>query len=150
MNRKFPLQPLLELMRDRTDEATRRLGQLVAAEQSARSRLQLLQDYRREYLQKFQEAQTQGLTLLAWQNYQDFLAKIDEAIRTQMEQVELSARNTQQGQEHWQTQNRKLKAIDTLAIRHQGKLQQQENRQEQKLMDEFASRHHQTAPRDTE
>lgn len=150
MNRKFPLQPLLELMRERSDEATRHLGQLVAAEQSARSRLELLQDYRREYLQKFQEAQSQGLTLQAWQNYQDFLAKIDEAIRAQTEQVELSARNTLQGQEHWQIQNRKLKAIDTLAIRHQGKLRQQENRQEQKLMDEFASRHHQTVPRETE
>jgi flagellar FliJ protein len=44
MSRDFSLQPLLDLMRDRADEATRRLGQLVAAEQNARGRLKLLTD----------------------------------------------------------------------------------------------------------
>lgn len=150
MTKKFTLQPLLELMRDRTDEATRRLGQLVAAEQSARSKLQLLMDYRAEYVQRFQEAQAQGLTLQAWQNYQVFLNKIDEAISQQTKQVEASAEKTAQGQQHWKTQNTKLKAIDTLSIRHDKKLQQQETRQEQKLLDEFASRRYHTLPKDPE
>lgn len=150
MTKKFTLQPLLELMRDRTDEATRRLGQLVAAEQSARSKLQLLMDYRAEYVQRFQEAQAQGLTLQAWQNYQVFLNKIDEAISQQTKQVEASAEKTAQGQQHWKTQNTKLKAIDTLSIRHDKKLQQQETRQEQKLLDEFASRRYHILPKDPE
>ncbi|MCX8145606.1 MAG: flagellar export protein FliJ [Azovibrio sp.] len=150
MNRKFPLQPLLELMQERSDAATRRLGELVAAEQSARSRLQLLQDYRAEYLQKFEQAQRQGLSLQAWQNYQDFLAKIDTAIQAQREQVERSAQDTAAGQAHWQVQNRQLKAIDTLANRHRHRLQQQENRQEQKLTDEFSNRRHLRPPHEAE
>ena len=150
MPQKFTLQPLLELMRDRTDEATRRLGQLVAAEQSARSKLQLLQDYRTEYVQRFQEAQAQGLTLQAWQNYQAFLNKIDDAIRQQTTQVDASAQNTVAGQQHWQTQNTKLKAIDTLSVRHDKKVQHQENRQEQKLLDEFASRRYQATAKEHE
>lgn len=150
MSKKFTLQPLLELMRDRTDEATRRLGQLVAAEQSARSKLQLLMDYRAEYVQRFQEAQAQGLTLQAWQNYMAFLNKIDEAISQQNTHVEASARQTAQGQEHWKAQNTKLKAIDTLSDRHDKKLQQQENRQEQKLLDEFSNRRFHTMAKDPE
>ena len=42
MAQPFSLQPLLELMQTRTDEATRTLGKLIAAEQSQRSRLQML------------------------------------------------------------------------------------------------------------
>ena len=43
MAQPFSLQPLLELMQTRTDEATRQLGKLIAAEQSQRSRLQMLE-----------------------------------------------------------------------------------------------------------
>ena len=49
MPSKFSLQPLLDLMQTRTDEATRQLGRLISAEHSARSRLQMLEDYRAEY-----------------------------------------------------------------------------------------------------
>ncbi|MGB4466898.1 MAG: flagellar export protein FliJ [Azovibrio sp.] len=145
MSQKFTLQPLLELMRERTDEASRRLGEVIAVEQSARSKLQLLLDYRSEYVQRFQEAQVQGLTLQVWQNYQAFLNKIDDAIRQQTAQVEASAQNTAAAQQYWQTQNTRLKAIDTLSARHDRKVQYQENRQEQKLLDEFASRHYPAA-----
>ena len=55
MSRPFTLQPLLDLMQTRTDEATRRLGRLIAAEQSARSRLELLEQYREEYAQRYRD-----------------------------------------------------------------------------------------------
>jgi flagellar FliJ protein len=143
MSRNFSLQPLLDLMRDRADEATRQLGQLIAAEQDARSRLALLTQYREEYVQRFRDAQTGGLTLQAWRNYQDFIDKIDVAITQQSALVETSAQETATGQAHWKTQNRKLKAIDTLALRHQKSLLEKDARQEQKQLDEFATRRYQ-------
>ncbi|MDR3353078.1 MAG: flagellar export protein FliJ [Zoogloeaceae bacterium] len=140
MNDHFTLQPLLDLMRERADEATRRLGQLIATEQNARSRLKLLTDYREEYMQRFREAQADGLALPAWRNYQHFIDKIDAAINQQTAVVQSSAQNTAAGQEHWQTRNRQLKAIDTLALRHQQRRREEENRQEQKRQDEFSTR----------
>ena len=140
MPSQFTLQPLLELMRDRTDEASRQLDRLIASEQSARSRLELLQQYRSEYAQRFQEAQTHGLTLQAWQNYLDFLGKIDEAIAQQQGHVDNSVQETAAGQAHWKAQHTRLKAIDTLASRHQRALFQKELKQEQKQLDEYASR----------
>lgn len=142
MSKAFSLQPLLEIMRERTDEATRRLGQLVAAEQNARSRLQLLTEYREEYFQRFREAQAQGLTLSAWKNYQEFIDKLDEAISHQEHLVNNSAQNTAEGQEHWRTQNTRMKAIDTLSVRHTQAIQRKENKQEQKLLDEYTTRRH--------
>ena len=105
MSQPFSLQPLLELMQTRTDEATRTLGKLIAAEQSQRSRLQMLEQYREEYAQRLRESIAQGITRLVMLNYQDFLARIDEAIAQQKLAVENSERSTKAGQEEWKAQN---------------------------------------------
>ncbi|MCH2218941.1 MAG: flagellar export protein FliJ [Dechloromonas sp.] len=140
MPQTFSLQPLLDLMQTRTDEATRTLGKLIAAEQSQRSRLQMLEQYREEYAQRLREAVAQGITRLVMLNYQDFLARIDEAIEQQRLAVKDSERNTKAGQEHWQSQNKQLKAIDTLSQRHDARERYRENKIEQKLQDEFSTR----------
>jgi len=140
MTQAFSLQPLLEVMQTRADEATRKLGQLIAAEQSQRSRLQMLEQYRDEYAQRMLEATADGITRLILLNYQAFLARIDEAVAQQRNVVESSERNTKAGQDQWQDQNKKLKAIDTLSLRHDARERYRENKQEQKLQDEFSSR----------
>ncbi len=140
MAQNFSLQPLLDLMQTRSDEATRKLGQLIAAEQSAKSRLQMLEQYRSEYADRLRESIAQGLTRSILANYQDFLARIDEAIAQQTAAVRNSEKNTAAGQQHWQDQNKRLKAIDTLSQRHDAREQKQEARQEQKIQDEFVTR----------
>lgn len=140
MAKTFSLQPLLDLMQTRADEKTRQLGQLIAAEQNAKSRLQLLEQYREEYAQKMREAISQGLTPMALRNYQDFIGRIDEAIQQQRHVVTRSEQNTAAGQAEWREQNKKLKAIDTLSQRHDARERYRENRQDQKLMDEFTAR----------
>jgi len=128
------------VMQNRTDEATRKLGRLIAAENSQRSRLQMLEDYRNEYAQRLRDAATQGVTPTVLLNYQDFLARIDEAIQQQRQAVINSEQSTKAGQEHWHTQNKQLKAIDTLSQRHEARERYQENKLDQKLQDEFAAR----------
>lgn len=144
MAQSFPLQTLLELMQSRTDEATRKLGQLISAEQSQRSRLLMLEEYREEYDQRLRDANAQGITRLILRNYQDFLARIDEAIEQQRLAVMSSERSTKAGQAQWSDQNKKLKAIDTLSERHDARERYRENKQEQKLLDEFSSRKYST------
>ena len=140
MAQTFSLQPLLELMQSRTDEATRNLGQLLAAEQNQRSRLQMLEQYREEYAQRMSEAVRNGLTPTALLNFQSFILRIDEAIVQQRVVVANSEKNTRQGQQQWQEQNKQLKAIDTLSQRHELRERYRENRSDQKLQDEFAAR----------
>lgn len=144
MTQPFSLQPLLDVMQTRTDEATRKLGKLIAAEQSQRSRLEMLEQYRSEYAQRLRDATMQGVTRFVLLNYQDFLARIDEAIMQQRIAVENSEQSTKAGKDHWQEQNKKLKAIDTLSLRHDARVRYQENRQDQKLQDEFSSRKYST------
>ena len=127
-------------MQTRADEATRRLGQLIAAENNEKSRLLMLEQYREEYAQRLREACANGVTQQILRNYQDFLARIDDAIAQQQKNVQHSENSTAAGQENWKAQNRRLKAIDTLSQRHQNREQYLENRAEQKLSDEFSNR----------
>lgn len=140
MSQPFTLQPLLDLMQTRADEATRKLGQLIAAEQSQRSRLQMLEQYREEYAQRLRDATLQGVTRLVLRNYQDFLARIDDAIEQQRIAVQNSELSKKAGQDQWQAQNKQLKAIDTLSQRHDARERHRENKQEQKLQDEHSTR----------
>ncbi len=140
MAQPFNLQPLLEIMQERADEATRKLGQLIANEQSAKTRLQLIEQYREEYNQRFRQAAEQGLSPLAWNNFQEFLGRIDEAIHQQKLVVADSERGTAAGQASWQEQNKRLKAIDTLSDRHDARQRYRENKLEQKQLDEYTTR----------
>ena len=140
MAKPFSLQPLLDLMQTRTDEAARRLGQLISAEHNQKSRLKLLEEYREEYNQRFRVSSQAGMTPLAWANFMDFLGRIDEAIAQQRQIVTNSERETVQGQDHWREQNKRLKAIDTLSDRHTASERYLEGKREQKLQDEFSAR----------
>lgn len=140
MAQGFPLQTLLEVMQNRADEATRRLGQLIAAQQNAESRLQMLEQYRAEYATRLREAVEQGVTRQVLANYQEFLGRIDEAITQQRAAVQQSVSNTSAGQQHWKEQNVRLKAIDTLSVRHAEQQRKREDKLAQKLLDEFSTR----------
>lgn len=140
MAQNFALQPLLELMQERTDEASRRLGQLIAAEQNAKKQLEMLEEYRSEYVERLRQATLAGTTRQIIANYQDFLGRIEEAIEQQTRQVRQTENNTLNGQQHWRAQNTRLKAIDTLATRHEERLRKSEDKKAQKLLDEFTTR----------
>jgi flagellar FliJ protein len=140
MSKPFQLQPLLDLSNLRLDEAARLLGKLIAGEQEAGQRLDLLTQYRDEYQSRFVVAASDGLGPDAWRNYQHFLGRLDEAINQARAMVTASKQRTALGQRNWLDKRGKVKAFDTLAQRHQTRLAYAEARQEQKQADEHTSR----------
>ncbi|HEY5762196.1 MAG TPA: flagellar export protein FliJ [Rhodocyclaceae bacterium] len=139
MSRPFPLQTVLDLMQNRTDEAARELGRRLSAEQDARKQLNLLEEYRNEYARRFQSASQQGISPTQWSNYRDFLGRLDDAIAQQTRTVERSVTHTVAGQEAFIEQRGKLKAFDTLAQRHERVERRRSDRAEQKQTDENAA-----------
>ena len=137
----FSLQSVLDLMQTRSDDATRRLARLIAMEKDARSKFEMLQQYRDEYAARFQQAAQNGIGQREWRNYQDFLSRLDDAIDQQNQTVGLQERHTAVGQAQWQQQRSRLKAFGALSERHQASELALEQRREQKTQDEFASRH---------
>lgn len=143
MAQPFPLQSLLDLSQMRLDEATRRLGELLASQAEATQRLDLLVSYRAEYEGRYLAASQNGLDLQTWQNYRAFLDRLDAAIQQARNLVTTSERRTADGQKSWLETRGKLKAFDTLAERHRTRIVYAENRREQKQFDEHAARRHQ-------
>lgn len=142
MNKKFQLQSLLDLSNLRLDEATRQLGKLIAGEQEASQRLELLVQYRDEYHARFLTAAGNGLGPDAWRNYQGFLGRLDQAIDQARAMVATSKQRTALGQKEWIDKRGKVKAFDTLAQRHQARVAYAEAKHEQKQSDEHAARRH--------
>ena len=140
MTKPFSLQTVLELMQVRADDATHRLARLIASEREAKSKLEMLQQYRDEYATRFKQAAQNGLVQREWHNYQEFLNRLDEAIDSQLKIVELQVEHTAAGQTQWQQNRKKLKAFDTLSERHYASENALELKREQKTQDEFAGR----------
>ena len=144
MTKKFPLQSILDLSNLRLDEATRRLGELIASEQEAASRLELLGQYREEYHARFLAAARNGLGPDQWRNFQLFLERLDVAVAQAGEMAAQSRRHTAAGQQEWLDKQGRVKAFDTLAQRHKARVDYGESRQEQKSLDEHSARRHPT------
>ncbi len=140
MAKPFSLQTVLELMQVRADEATQHLARLIATERDAKSKLEMLLQYRDEYAARFRQAAQNGISQREWHNYQEFLNRLDEAIKAQRQSVSVQTQNTAAGQANWKQQRTKLKAFDTLSERHYASENAQELKREQKTQDEFAAR----------
>lgn len=135
---KTPLKTLQELAHTRVDEATRRLGELIASEQACEVKLQTLQQYRTEYRDRFMETARNGIDPNAWKNYSSFLARLDDAIVSQQQVVDRSRTATANGQQRWVSEHTRAKAFDTLTQRQLQQETKRFNKREQQQSDEHA------------
>lgn len=134
-----PLDTLISLTRNSRDSANIELNGLRRDLQGAKSQLETLNRYRHEYRQRLQQAMEAGIGPDSWRNYQQFLASLDSAIARARQTLGERETRLNHGQKHWQNEQRKLSAYDTLATRRATEAQQRASRQEQRLADEMAS-----------
>ena len=140
MAKKFPLQPLVDLAQQQSEAAARKFGQINQMQQAAQAKLDTLLQYRRDYQLRFQEAARNGMHQADLSNFQDFLARLDEAIEQQRQANEHVREQMQIGREELKEAQRKMKSFDTLAQRHQANERKQAEKLEQKQQDEHAGR----------
>lgn len=140
MANKLPLAMLIELAQNKTDAATRRLGQLQNAHTSAAEKLELLLQYRQEYLDQLQSQMRAGVAAAQLRNFQHFIGTLDDAIEQQRALTLQADTRLVHGRGDWQQTKRSLNSFDTLADR----VRQQEiialNKREQRDSDERTAR----------
>lgn len=140
MSNKLPLAMLIELAQNKTDAATRRLGQLQNAHTSAAEKLELLLQYRQEYLDQLQSQMRDGVAAAQLRNFQHFIGTLDDAIEQQRALTLQADTRLTHGRGDWQQTKRSLNSFDTLADR----VRQQEiialNKREQRDSDERTAR----------
>jgi flagellar FliJ protein len=134
------LETLMDLARRETDDAAKRLGVALKAVSDAEDKHKMLVSYRDEYSKRFEAAQAQGITPMAYRNFQAFMDKLDTAIRGQLEMVRHAQARSAQEKQAWQTAERKRMSYSTLTDRAQAQAMKIEAKRDQKQMDEHAAR----------
>lgn len=140
MPQKLPLATLIELAQTKTNEATRRLGQLQNAHTSAAAKLEMLLQYRQEYLDQFNKQMQGGLPSAQVRNFQNFIGTLDGAIEQQRALTLQANTRLGHGRSDWQHNKRRLTSFDILAdrVRQQGIIAT--NKKEQRDSDERSAR----------
>ena len=138
MNNTFSLQSLLDLAKSHTNTAVRNLGHSFTREQAEAQKLQMLTDYRLDYLASFQKSLQQGISPVSWGNYQEFMNKLDLAVKQQSEVVAHWQRQALASRQELDEQQRRHKSYDTLSQRHHKDACRREEQKEQKEHDEYA------------
>ncbi len=140
MRKPFTLQPLLNLAVLKNESATRELGERNRQQGDAQSKLEALQQYRKEYQARLQESTRSGMTPADLRNFQKFINKLDAAIEQQRKVLDQSKQSVQLGRGEFQTTQRKLKSFTTLEERHIEAQKKGEAKSEQLASDEHSGR----------
>lgn len=140
MKKLFTLQPLVDLAKHQNSSATLKLGRLNQQQQNAQSKLEVLQQYRRDYQARLQESTKNGIEPAELRNFQAFINKLDGAISQQLKQVGQNKASTQLGRGEFETTQRKLKSFDTLQQRHIESQKYIDKKSEQVIQDEHVNR----------
>jgi flagellar protein FliJ len=135
--RMAPVQRVLGgTERDRARDMGAAQRSLVAAE----SRLQELQQYHADYLLGFKRTASAGGNALALRDFQQFLGRIEEAIRQQQQIVDQARQAAAGSTRQWQSAAQRVKAVDSVVDKWQGEERSRDNRLDQKAIDERAQR----------
>lgn len=140
MANKLPLDTLIELAKDKNDEATRKFGLLQTAHTTAAKKLDILMEYRSDYIKKFDLQLAKGVPSFELRNFQAFICTLDGAIEEQRLFTKITNTRLDTGRGDWQHSKRRLNSFNTLADR----VRQQElviiNKREQRDSDEHTAR----------
>lgn len=101
------------------------------------NRLEELEAYRKEYAQKFGAGEK--LTPARWQDYQNFLRRIDEAVDVQKEQIRIGQETREMHRQRWMMKRQRLDSIERVMARHKKSLMAELERKNQNALDDMAA-----------
>ena len=134
------LATLIDLAQRETDDCAKRLGAALKALDDCRQKLDMLSGYRDDYAQRFEASMSNGITPMAYRNFQAFMVKLDSAIQGQQQVVEHAQARSENEKMRWQLAERKRMSYTTLNNRAQEQALKLDNKRDQKAMDEHAAR----------
>lgn len=140
MKPQSPLIILRDLALDAVEQAAQQLGQARQAQQAAEQQLAMLLNYQDEYRQKLNSTLSSGMGSASWQNYQQFIGTLEQAISQHRQQLLQWSEKVERAVKQWQDKQQRLNAFETLNTRALSAELMLENKRDQKLMDEFAQR----------
>ncbi len=141
MNKRVQrLEPVKALREKQVTEEAKRLAQAYQAYQSALNQLAELEGYLKEYYASATSGQMAFNSAIDLIRYQQFVVKINEAIKRQRDFANIKEVGYKGAQKRWIDAKSRVDAIDKLMSKAIQDAEKKENKREQRLADEFAAR----------
>jgi flagellar FliJ protein len=134
------IDTLRDLAEKDLEKAAIFLGDMRRGQQAADQQLSMLLDYQDEYRNKLNDDMSGGIASTRWTNYHQFIQTLEKAIEQHRNQLQHWNQRLEQALVNWREKQQRLNAYQTLITRAAENALRQENRLDQKRMDEFAQR----------
>ncbi|MGV3581158.1 MAG: flagellar export protein FliJ [Methylophilus sp.] len=131
---------LKDLAEKEVEAATQALAAAMKIADEAQSKYDVLLSYRGEYSQNLSQSLESGISAQAYQNFNSFFKKLDQAVNGQLQMVQTAKQHVQMQKKRWQETQRKKLSYEVLSQRQDDKALKVAQKKDQKLMDEFAMR----------
>ena len=139
MHKSNPLDTLIELTPNQTEQAERKLQLLTAERRNAQEQLSTLHVYRQDYAERLMKSTESGMSASNYHNFRQFIATLDEAISQQNRVVAHIDLKIEAGKKHWYAEKRRLSSFETLQARKKQQQRVVDNRNEQRANDEISA-----------
>lgn len=122
------------------EAAQKQFAAAIKKVDDAKNQSKVLEEYKQGYRDSLQESMEKGLSVDTLQNYQSFLNKLDDALSSQSQVIEMAEAELAVYRNELQTCQKKKLSYDVLLDRADKQRKKQEDKQDQKMMDEYALR----------
>lgn len=139
MKRSERLKNIMQLAEKKEKDAASALGYLNSKISSEQEKRRQLLDYELEYHEKIIETGRKGINGATLRTYFGFMDKISDAANQQVGHIAELEQQVDQVQSYWFKTRGKLKAFESLVEKAQLQEAQERDKQEQKMLDEFAA-----------
>jgi len=133
-------KPIQKLAEKKEREAAAAFGKTLKTRDDAQHRLDDLRQYHKEYLDRFSAATRNGICGAQIQEYQAFIAKLEEAIGEQKRALQAMEVNCEHSKQEWRGKYSKSKAMDTAVDRLKEEEMHERERREQNASDDHSQR----------
>ncbi len=133
------LQLLVKVQQEKEDKLQAQYRAALQNYQSMQQKYQGLADYRIEYVQQTQSRGQEGMASRQFNQYLNFIGKLDAALTAQQQYVQQAKANADQRLQQLLAMQKKRKAMEILIERELAEIQRKADKQEQKMLDEIAT-----------
>ncbi|ART79729.1 flagellar export protein FliJ [Oceanisphaera avium] len=131
------LHLLLEQLDNKERQASAELTAAQIQLQQMQQQQKMLSQYQRNYSEDFHARGQQGLSANQFNHFQGFINKLEVAQTQQMEGLHTAKQQLEQSRSAWLAVRARKQAIETLLEREAERKQKEQDKQEQKMLDEL-------------
>lgn len=150
MAKPHPLQAAVQVAQSKEQDAVKAMGESQQHLSDHKYRLEQLLVFRGEYVTRFHEEGSGGISARRYQDYSAFLNHMDNGIAQVQTQMAWLQRDVERKRALWLQSRAKTKALQEVIERDRQAKRQEEERREQRNSDEHSLRKAAARPRFTD